>query len=67
MRTADNPRLHVSLTSLVLRRVPELNIFAGLLTHEIALSRAVSERTVKNDWRVAHVWPKKELASDGIH
>jgi len=52
---------------LVPRRVPEVKIFVGLLTHEIALSLVVSEWTVKNDWRVAHVWPKKELASDGIH
>ena len=66
MRTADNPRLHVSLASLVPRRVPELNIFAGLLTRKIALSPVVTERTVKDDWRVARVWPRKKLASDGI-
>ena len=55
----------MSLTSLVPRRVPELNIFAGLLTRKIALSLVVSKRTVKDDWRVARVWLSKELACDG--
>ena len=31
----------------------------------VLVPRRVPE--VKNDWRVAHVWPRKELASDGIH
>jgi RNA polymerase sigma factor (TIGR02999 family) len=46
-------------------RVAELKLFAGLLTHEIALSLKVSERTVKEDWRVARAWLMKELSGDG--
>ena len=43
-------------------RVAELKLFAGLLTNELALSLGVSERTVKEDWRVARAWLMKELA-----
>jgi hypothetical protein len=59
LRTADDRRLHVSLTSLVPRRVPELNTFAGLLTHEIALSLIVSERTLRTTggWLACHRIP----------
>ena len=53
------------MASLVPRREPGLNIFAGLLTRKIALSLVVSKRTVKDDWRVARVWLSKELACDG--
>jgi RNA polymerase sigma factor (TIGR02999 family) len=44
-------------------RVAELKIFAGLLSREIALCLKVSERTVKDDWRVARAWLMKELAA----
>jgi len=43
-------------------RVAELKIFAGLLSREIALCLGVSDRTVKDDWRVARAWLMKELA-----
>jgi len=43
-------------------RVAELKIFAGLLSREIAHCLSVSERTVKDDWRVARAWLMKELA-----
>jgi RNA polymerase sigma factor (TIGR02999 family) len=43
-------------------RVAELTLFAGLLSREIALAVGVSERTVKEDWRVARSWLMKELA-----
>jgi RNA polymerase sigma-70 factor (ECF subfamily) len=44
-------------------RVAELKIFAGLLTREIAHCLGVSDRTVKDDWRVARAWLMKELAA----
>jgi len=58
--------LDQALTRLVARsprqgRVAELTIFAGLFAREIAFSLQVSERTVKEDWRVARAWLMKEL------
>jgi RNA polymerase sigma factor (TIGR02999 family) len=58
--------LDQALTRLVARsprqgRVAELTIFAGLYAREIAFSLQVSERTVKEDWRVARAWLMKEL------
>jgi RNA polymerase sigma factor (TIGR02999 family) len=44
-------------------RVAELKVFAGLLSREIAHCLGVSERTVKDDWRVARAWLMKELAA----
>ena len=43
-------------------RVVELKLFAGLVSTEIAFSLGVSERTVKEDWRVARAWLMNELA-----
>jgi RNA polymerase sigma factor (TIGR02999 family) len=45
-------------------RVAELKLFAGLLVTEIAFSLGVSERTVKEDWRVARAWLMKELGGE---
>jgi RNA polymerase sigma factor (TIGR02999 family) len=46
-------------------RVAELKLFAGLPSTEIAFSLGVSERTVKEDWRVARAWLMKEIAGAG--
>jgi RNA polymerase sigma factor (TIGR02999 family) len=42
-------------------RVAEMKLFADLPAKEIAFSLGVSERTVKEDWRVARAWLMKEL------
>ena len=42
-------------------RVAELRFFAGLSVEEVADALEVSERTVKNDWRFARAWLRREL------
>ncbi|MDH3464142.1 MAG: ECF-type sigma factor [Acidimicrobiia bacterium] len=37
-------------------RVAELRLFSGMLVPEVAHVLGVSERTVKNDWKVAKAW-----------
>ena len=37
-------------------RVAELRLFAGMTAAEITSVVAVSERTVKQDWRIARAW-----------
>lgn len=46
-------------------RVAELRLFSGMGLAEIADVLEVSERTVKNDWRVARAWLSRALGSDG--
>jgi RNA polymerase sigma-70 factor (ECF subfamily) len=46
-------------------RVAELRLFAGMTAAEIASIVAVSERTVKQDWRIARAWISRRLRSDG--
>lgn len=46
-------------------RVVELRLFAGMLVSEIAHVLNVSERTVKQDWRVARAWLAAELNESG--
>lgn len=43
-------------------RIVELRFFAGLTEVEIAGELAVSERTVRNRWRRAKEWLRRELA-----
>ncbi|MCA8962770.1 MAG: sigma-70 family RNA polymerase sigma factor [Planctomycetes bacterium] len=43
-------------------RVVELRFFGGLEVGQVAEVLGVSERTVKNDWRVAKLWLLKELS-----
>jgi RNA polymerase sigma factor (TIGR02999 family) len=43
-------------------RVAELRYFGGYSVEETAEILAVSERTVKGDWRVARAWLKDELS-----
>lgn len=45
-------------------RVAELRLFGGLSVEEIAAVLEVSERTVKEDWRLARAWLARELRSD---
>jgi RNA polymerase sigma-70 factor (ECF subfamily) len=54
------------LTGLALRdarqhRVAELRLFGAMTVEEIATALAVSERTVKEDWRLAKIWLAKRL------
>jgi RNA polymerase sigma factor (TIGR02999 family) len=42
-------------------QVAELRLFAGLTVEETSYVLGVSERTVKQDWRVARVWLLREL------
>lgn len=41
-------------------RVAEMRLFAGMLVREIAVCLGISERTVREDWRVARAWLRKE-------
>lgn len=43
-------------------RVVELRFFGGLTEAEAASVLEVSERTVRNDWRTARAWLRRELA-----
>jgi RNA polymerase sigma-70 factor, ECF subfamily len=46
-------------------KVVELRFFGGLTEAEAALALGVSERTVRNDWRTARAWLRRELAGGG--
>ena len=46
-------------------RVVELRFFGGLTEAEIAALLGVTERTVRNDWRMARAWLRVELGEDG--
>ena len=43
-------------------RIIEFRFFGGLTVEEIAAIEGISERTVKQDWRVARAWLHKEVA-----
>lgn len=43
-------------------RIVELRWFGGLAVEEIALVIGLSDRTVKQDWRVAKAWLRRELS-----
>ena len=45
-------------------RVVELRLFAGMLVEEIAHVLDVSDRTVKQDWKVARAWLAAELSGE---
>lgn len=42
-------------------KVVELRVFAGLAVAEVAEALAISEVTVKRDWRLAKAWLQREL------
>lgn len=44
-------------------QVAELRLFAGLTEVELSEHLGVSERTVREDWRVARAWLMRELAA----
>ena len=46
-------------------RVVELRLFAGMRVEEVAHVLGVSDRTVKQDWRVARAWLAAELGDRG--
>lgn len=46
-------------------RIAELRLFAGMSVAECAAAVGVSERTVKQDWRVARAWLSRWLRPDG--
>ena len=58
--------LDEALTELARRdarqhRIAELRLFGAMTVEEIATALAVSERTVKEDWRLAKLWLAKRL------
>ena len=46
-------------------RVVELRFFSGMTEPEIAEVMGLTERTVRNDWRAARAWLRRELSGDG--
>ncbi len=44
-------------------RVAELRIFSGMVFDEIARVVGVTDRTVKNDWKMARAWLSREIGS----
>lgn len=46
-------------------RVVELRFYGGLTDAEAAAVLGVSERTIRNDWRAARAWLRRELAENG--
>ncbi len=44
-------------------RVVELKFFGGLTEPEVAVVLEVSERTVRNDWKMARAWLKCQIVS----
>jgi len=46
-------------------KVAELKLFAGMGASEACVALQVSERTAREDWRVARAWLSRELAAPG--
>jgi RNA polymerase sigma-70 factor, ECF subfamily len=74
MRDVDVLELDESLGRLAAldaraARVVELRFFAGLREQDVAAVLGVSERTVRDDWKMARAWLRRELgpgeAGDG--
>jgi RNA polymerase sigma-70 factor, ECF subfamily len=64
--TADFGALHAALERLRAlharqAEVVTLKVFGGLTMEEVALSLAVSKRTVEDDWSVARAWLRRAL------
>ncbi len=69
-RDLDTVELEDALSKLAARharmaRVVELRVFGGLTGAEIGAELGVSRKTVADDWRVAAMWLRAELAGDG--
>ena len=65
--TADFAAVHAALERLRAlharqAEVVTLKVFGGLTMDEVALSLAVSKRTVEDDWAVARAWLRRALA-----
>lgn len=63
----DTMDLERALTKLAglhprMARVVELRVFGGLAGAEIAFALGVSRKTIVDDWRVAAMWLRSELA-----
>jgi RNA polymerase sigma factor (TIGR02999 family) len=58
----DEALRRLARTSARRAAVAEYRIFAGLTEAEMAKVLGVSERTVREDWRAARAWLKRELA-----
>jgi DNA-directed RNA polymerase specialized sigma24 family protein len=70
LAVSDHPvevlALDEAMTGLAARsarqaRVAEMRLFGGMLVQEVAEALGVSERTVKDDWRVARAWLARRL------
>ncbi len=69
MEAADVAALDDALRDLMeaderAARVVELRFFGGLGDAEIAAILGVSERTVRNDWRMARAWLRRALSGE---
>lgn len=69
-RTVEILVLDESLNRLASRsdrqaRVVEMRVFGGLNSSEIGDLLGVSERTVRDDWRMARAWLARELTAHG--
>ena len=67
---ADTEAIEKALKSLATvderaAKVVEMRFFAGMTEPDIAEVLGVTERTVRNDWRAARAWLRRELAGDG--
>jgi RNA polymerase sigma factor (TIGR02999 family) len=65
----DAEEIEVALTKLAAldpraARVVEMRFFAGMTEEEIAGVMGVTDRTVRNDWRMARAWLRVELGAD---
>lgn len=65
-RPLDSLALDEALDHLAARhsrraRVVEMRLFAGMLHDEIAAVLGVTDRTVKEDWKMARAWLAREL------
>lgn len=47
-------------------RVAEMRLFAGMTMQEIATVEGVTDRTIKNDWRIARAWLADALDEKGM-
>jgi RNA polymerase sigma factor (TIGR02999 family) len=68
-KSHDVLALHEALTKLSeldprKSQIVELRFFGGLSEVETALVLGVSERTVRNDWKLAKAWLYREVAAE---
>jgi RNA polymerase sigma factor (TIGR02999 family) len=68
-RSVEVLTLDEALTGLAARsgrqaRVAEMRLFGGMMVPEVAEALGVSERTVKDDWRVARAWLARQLRNE---